>query len=80
MNGGLHFIEEGDERITPQTFFEVLADIEKERAQGTIELGAVIDENQALKILPTEEISVHDNENEIILGHQRILIKIVEKE
>jgi len=71
-----HFIKEGDEKITPQTFFEVLADIEKERAQRAIELRAVID-NGELKFLPTEEISVHDNE--IVLGNQRIKIKIVER-
>ena len=72
-----YFIEEGDEKITPKTFFEVLADIEKERTQGTIKLRAFID-NGELKFLPTEaeEISVHDNE--IILGNQRIQIKIVE--
>jgi hypothetical protein len=70
-----HFIEEGNEKVTPKTFFEVLADIEKERAQRTVELRAFID-NGKLKFLPTEDISVRDNE--IILGNQRILIKIVE--
>ncbi|MBI1923272.1 hypothetical protein HYR99_03375 [Candidatus Poribacteria bacterium] len=71
-----HFIEKGDEKITPKTFFEVLADIEKERAQRTVELQAVIGKDKELKFLPTEDISVHDNQ--IILGNQRILIKIVE--
>jgi len=71
-----HFIEGGDEKITPQTFFEVLADIEKERAQRTIELHAFIN-NGELIFLPTEGISVHDNK--IILGNQQIKIKIVEK-
>ena len=70
-----HFIKEGDEKITPKTFFEVLADIEKERVKRTVELRAFID-NGELKFLPTEDISVHDNE--IILGNQRISIKIVE--
>ena len=72
-----HFIEQGDEKMTPKTFFKVLADIEKERAQRTIELRAFIDDNRQLKFLPTEEISVHGNE--IILGNERILVKIVEK-
>lgn len=70
-----HFIEEGDEKITPKTFFEVLADIEKERVLRTIELRAFIADGE-LKFLPTEDISAHDNE--IILGNQLIKIKIVE--
>jgi hypothetical protein len=70
-----HFIEEGDEKITPKTFFEVLADIEKERVLRTIELRAFI-VNGELKFFPTEDISAHDNE--ILLGNQLIKIKIVE--
>lgn len=32
------FIRRGEERVTPKTFFQVLAEIERERVQRTIAL------------------------------------------
>ena len=67
------FIQRGEERITPRTFFQVLMEIERERVQRTIELQAKIVEGQ-LQFEPSPEVSVHDNE--IVLGSQRIVVKI----
>jgi hypothetical protein len=67
------FIRRGKEKITPKTFFQVLAEIEKERVPRTIELRANIVEGQLL-FEPSPEISVHDNE--IVVGHQRIKVRI----
>jgi hypothetical protein len=67
------FIRRGEEKITPKTFFQILADIERERVQRTIELQAKIVEGK-LQFEPSPEIFVHDNE--IVLGNQRIVVKV----
>lgn len=67
------FIRRGEEKITPKTFFRVLADIERERVQRTVELRAKIVEGR-LRFEPSPEISVRDNE--IVLGNQRIVVKM----
>ncbi len=67
------FIRRNEEKITPQTFFQVLVEIERERAQKTIELEARIVEGQ-LQFAPSPEISVHGNE--ILLGQQRIVVHV----
>ena len=67
------FIQRGEEKVTPKTFFQTLAEIERERVQKTIELRAKIVKGQ-LQFEPSPEIHVHDNE--IILNDQRITVKI----
>ena len=67
------FIRRGEEKITPKTFFQVLAEIERERAQKTIELQAKIVEGK-LYFESSPEIFVH--ENEIVLGNQKIVVKM----
>ncbi|MBI1930559.1 hypothetical protein HYR99_40725 [Candidatus Poribacteria bacterium] len=67
------FIRRGEEKVTPRTFFQVLAEIERERVQKTIELRAKIVDG-GLQFEPSPEISVHDNE--IVLGNQRIVVNI----
>jgi hypothetical protein len=68
------FIRRGEEKITPKTFFQILADIERERVQRTIELQAKIVEGK-LQFEPSPEISVHDNET--VLGNQRIVVNVL---
>lgn len=67
------FITQGEEKITPLTFFQALAEIERERAQKTIDLQAVIVNGQ-LRFAPSPELSVHANE--IWLGNQRIVVHV----
>lgn len=67
------FIRRGEEKVTPKTFFQVLAEIERERAQRTIELRAKIVEGE-LQFEPSTEIFVH--RNEIVWGNQRIVVKV----
>jgi hypothetical protein len=67
------FIRRGEEKITPKTFFQVLAEIERERAQKTIELQAKIIEGK-LRFEASPEIYVH--ENEIVFGNHRIVVKM----
>lgn len=67
------FIRRGEEKITPRTFFQILAEIERERVQKTIELRAKIVEGK-LQFEPSPEVSVHDNE--IVLGNQRIVVNV----
>jgi hypothetical protein len=67
------FIRRGEEKITPKTFFQILAEIERERVQRTIELRARIVEGK-LQFEPSPEVSVHDNE--IVLGNQRIVVNV----
>jgi hypothetical protein len=67
------FIRSGDDKKTPTTFFQILAAIEQERVERTIELQAKIVEGK-LQFQPSPEISVH--ENEIILDTQRIVVKV----
>lgn len=68
------FIRRGEEKITPQTFFQVLAEIEREHGPRTIELRAKIVEGQ-LQFEPSPDISIYDNG--IVAGHQRIKVKIL---
>jgi hypothetical protein len=51
----------------------VLADIERERAQKTIELQAAIVDGQ-LRFAPSPELSVRANE--ILVGNQRIIVRV----
>lgn len=67
------FIRSSEEKITPETFFQVLDEIERERAQKTIELQARIVEGQ-LQFAPSPELSVRGNE--IWLGQQRIVVHV----
>jgi hypothetical protein len=67
------FIRTEEPPITPETFFQVLAESERERIPNTIELRATIVEGQ-LQFEPSSEISVHDNE--IVLGNHRIVVKV----
>ena len=67
------FIRQSREKITPPTFFQVLAEIEGERTQKTIELQAEIIDGQ-LHFAPSPELSVR--ENEIWLGNQRIIVHV----
>jgi hypothetical protein len=67
------YIRRGEEKITSPMFFQVLAEIERERTQKTIELQAEIVDGQ-LRFAPSPEISVH--ENEIVLGDQRIVVRV----
>lgn len=69
----VQFMRCGEEAITPRTFFQLLAEIERERVQKTIELRAKIIEGQ-LQFEPSTEIAVHDNE--IVWGNQRIVVKM----
>ncbi|MGH9842724.1 MAG: hypothetical protein ACREEM_28605 [Blastocatellia bacterium] len=67
------FIRQGEEKITPPTFFQVLAEIERERAQKTIELQAEIVDGQ-LQFTPSPELTVSGNE--IWFGPQRIVVHV----
>jgi len=67
------FVRNGDDRITPRTFFDILAAIERERVERTIELRAKIIEGK-LHFEPSIEVFVHDNE--IVLGRQRIVVEL----
>jgi hypothetical protein len=67
------FIDRGEEKVTPRTFFEVLEEIERERAQRTIVLRARVVKGQ-LEFQPSPDISVRSNE--IIVGNQRIIVKV----
>jgi hypothetical protein len=68
------FIRRDEKRISPQTFFQVLSEIERERVQRTIELRAKIVEGK-LQFEPAPGISVHDNE--IVWGSQRIVVQVL---
>lgn len=67
------YIRQGEERIKPQTFFQVLAEIEREREQTTIELQADIVDGQ-LRFAPSPDLSVRANE--IVVGKQRIIVHV----
>lgn len=67
------FIAQDEEQISPPTFFETLSEIERERAQKTIELQAEIVDGQ-LQFTPSPELSVYGNE--ILLGQQRIVVHV----
>lgn len=69
----VEFIRRGEEKITPKAFFQILAEVERERVQKTVELRAKIVEGK-LQFEPSPEISVHDNE--IVLGDQRIVVNM----
>jgi hypothetical protein len=67
------FIRRGEEKITPKTFFQVLAEIEQERVQKTIELRVKIIKGK-LRFEASPEIYVHDDA--IVLGNQRIVVRM----
>jgi hypothetical protein len=67
------FIRSEEAHITPKTFYEVLAESERNRILHTIELNATIVEGK-LQFEPSSEISVHDNE--IVLGNHRIVVRV----
>ncbi|MGH9846933.1 MAG: hypothetical protein ACREEM_50190 [Blastocatellia bacterium] len=68
------FIGQADERVTPPTFFQVLAEIEGARTQKTIELQAEIVDGQ-LQFAASPELSVRGNE--IWFGQQRIVVHVL---
>lgn len=67
------FIGDDEEQITVSTFFETLAEIEHERAEKVIELEAQVIGNQLL-FAPSPDVAV--NGNEIVLGNQRIVVRM----
>jgi hypothetical protein len=69
----VRFMRQSEEKITPPTFFQVLAEIERERAPKTIELQAEIVDGQ-LRFASSPELSVRGNE--ILLGRQRIVVHV----
>lgn len=67
------FIHRREEKIIPATFLEVLAAIERERTPRTVELRARVIGNK-LQFEPSSEILVQNNE--IVVGNQRIVVKV----
>jgi hypothetical protein len=67
------FIRRGEEKVPPRTFFQVLAEIERTRADNTIELRARLVGGK-LQFEPSSEITVHDNE--IFVGKHRIVVRV----
>mgnify|MGYP002784180346 CR=1 FL=1 len=67
------FINNDDEQVTANTFFETLAEIERERAEKVIELQAHLVGDQ-LEFIPSPDVAV--NGNEIVLGNQRIVVRM----
>jgi hypothetical protein len=67
------FIRRSEEKILPQTFFQVLAEIERERTDKVIELRARVVGGK-LKFAPSAEVSVQDDV--IVIGNQRIIVKV----
>lgn len=67
------FICNGDDKITPRAFFDILAEIEREHVERTIELQAKIIEGK-LQFEPSLEIHVQDNE--IVFDNQRIVVNV----
>jgi hypothetical protein len=67
------FINRGEEKVTPRAFFEILKEIEQERAQRTIELRAKVVRGR-LQFEPSPDVSVRANE--IFVGNQRIVVHV----
>lgn len=67
------FIRGGAERVTPKAFFDVLADVEKRRVEKTIELKARVVGGK-LQFAPSPDVSVDGNE--IVLGNQRLVVRL----
>lgn len=67
------FIRRREEKVSAKTFFQVLAEIEKERTEKTIELRAKV-VGKTLRFEPSAELCVH--ENEILVGGQRIVVRV----
>jgi hypothetical protein len=67
------FLGRGEEKITPKTFFQVLAELERDRPRRTIELRAKLVGGK-LQFEPSPDLSVHDNE--IVVGSQRIVVQL----
>jgi hypothetical protein len=67
------FIRRPEERMTPKTFFQVLAEIERERGRKTIELQARLIGGE-LEFQPSPDVTVHGNE--IVVGNQRIVVRV----
>jgi hypothetical protein len=67
------FLSGGEERVTPKTFFQLIEEIEQERARKTIQLRAKLVGGK-LKFKPSPEVAVH--ENEIVVGNQRIVVDL----
>lgn len=68
------FIPRDADQITPKKFFQILREIEQVRVQKTIEIRAKVVEG-TLEFQPSPDIAVHNNE--IIVGHQRIVVRMV---
>ncbi|HKI36904.1 MAG TPA: hypothetical protein VKA46_33940 [Gemmataceae bacterium] len=67
------FLKGGEERVRPKTFFQLIAEIERERAQKPIQLRARLVGGK-LKFEPSSEVAVHGNE--IVVGNQRIVVDL----
>jgi hypothetical protein len=67
------FVRRPEEKMTPKTFFQVLAEIERERAQKTIEVHARMVGGQ-LQFEPSPDVRVKGNE--ILVGNQRIVVRV----
>jgi hypothetical protein len=61
------------EKIIPKTFFQVLAEIERERAPKTIEVRARLVAGE-LQFEPSPEVPVRGNV--IVVGNQRIVVRV----
>jgi hypothetical protein len=68
-----NFIRGGEQRVTPEKFSQILAEIESQRVDQTIELTAKVVDNK-LQFEPSPEISVRDNE--IVFGNQRVVVRL----
>jgi hypothetical protein len=68
------FIQRDEEQITPDLFFQILAEIEQEHVERTVELRAKVVGGK-LRFEPSPEVFVH--ENEIVWGNQRIVVQVL---
>jgi hypothetical protein len=68
-----HFIRRAEEKTSPRTFLQVLAEIEQERVQKPIELRARMVGGQ-LQFEPSPDVRVEGNE--ILVGNQRIVVRV----
>ena len=67
------FIQRDEEQITHDLFFQILAEIEREHVEKTVELRAKVIGGK-LRFEPSPEVFVH--ENEILCGNQRIVVQV----
>ena len=67
------FVRRPGEKVTPKTFFQILAEIEQERTPKTIEVRARMVGGQ-LQFEPSPDVSTQGNE--IVVGDQRIIVRV----